>query len=118
MDLTSFALTVLATIDLAYKVTVLAFNFTVTSRVIYPAWEILTLHRLRKHYGSLRPKFGMLQALVLMTIFPDAKHIVDRVEKHVLGANTEEVTVLRKSTSEDCTMLAVAVCSEMSLHRV
>lgn len=81
-----------------------------TSKFIYPTWEILTLQRLRENYSSLNQKFGMLQALVLITIFPDAKGIVDRVEKHVLGAQTEEATVLRKSTSEDCTMLAVAVC--------
>ncbi|KAL4786595.1 hypothetical protein BJX76DRAFT_365380 [Aspergillus varians] len=80
----------------------------VTSRYGYPTWEVLTLHHLRKNYSTLKQKFGTLQALVLITIFADAKQIVDRVEKHVLGAKTQEAIVLRKSTSEDCTMLAVA----------
>ncbi|KAL2809608.1 hypothetical protein BJX63DRAFT_434988 [Aspergillus granulosus] len=79
-----------------------------TSRFVYPAWEIITLRHLRHNYGSLNQKFGTLQALVLITIFPDAKQIVDRVEKHVLGAKTQDAIELRKSTSDDCTMLAVA----------
>ncbi|CAI7594180.1 unnamed protein product [Penicillium glandicola] len=86
----------------------LAYNAAVTTKFIFPAWEVLTVRRLRKNYGNLRLKFGTLQALALVTIFPDAKHILDRVEKHVLGAKAEEVIVLQKSTSEDCTMLAVA----------
>ncbi|KAL4916477.1 hypothetical protein BDW62DRAFT_186065 [Aspergillus aurantiobrunneus] len=80
----------------------------VTSRFIYPAWEILSLNFLRSRYSRLRRKFGILQALLLVTILPDATHIVDRVERHVLGAETQDVMALRKSTSEDCTMLAVA----------
>lgn len=95
-------------------INVVAFGLAVypliTARFIYPVWEVLSLRRLRKNYGSLNQKFGILQALVLIIIFPDAKQIVDRVEKHVLGNETEEAMVLRRSTSEDCTMLAVAVC--------
>lgn len=109
MEVVAAVSTAIAVIEVTYK-------FLVTTKSIYPVWEVLTLHRLRRHYGSLNQKFGMLQALVLITIFPDVKQIVDRVEKHVLGAKTEETIVLRKSTSEDCTMLAVAVCSEMSLN--
>ncbi|CAG8395331.1 unnamed protein product [Penicillium salamii] len=84
------------------------FQFFVTSRFIYPAWEVVTLHRLRKNYSSLSQKFGGLQALLLMAIFPDGRQIVDRVERYVLRAKTDEPLVLRKSTSQDCTMLAVA----------
>jgi hypothetical protein len=87
-------------------------KFFVTSRIVYPAWEVVTLRRLRENYSSLSQKFGGLQALLLITIFPDARQIVDRVEKYVLRAKTDEPLVLRKSTSEDCTMLAVAVCSQ------
>lgn len=105
---------VIAVIDLTYKYVVLAYKYAVIARFTYPAWEGLTLHRLRKNNGSLHPKFGMLQALALITIFPDAKQIVDRVEKYVLGAKTDEVMVLRKSRSEDRTMLAVAACLEIS----
>jgi hypothetical protein len=81
-----------------------------TAKLIYPAWEVLSLRRLRKNYSNLKQKFGTLQALVLIVIFPDAKQIVDRVEKHVLGAETDEAIILRKLTTDDCTMLAVAVC--------
>lgn len=95
--------TAIAVISLAYK-------FARTARFIYPAWEVLSFRRLRKNYDNLKQKFGTLQALVLIIIFPDAKRIVDRVEKHVLGAETDEAISLRKLTSEDCTMLAVAVC--------
>jgi hypothetical protein len=68
-----------------------------------------SFRRLRKNYGNLKQKFGTLQVLMLLIIFPDGKRIVDRVEKHVLDAETDEVIVLRKLTSENCTMLAVAV---------
>lgn len=85
------------------------YEFVVTRRFIYPVWEVVTLRPLRKNYSSLSQKFGMLQALVLITIFPDARQIVDGIEKYVLSAKTDEPLVLRKSTSEDCTMLAVAV---------
>jgi hypothetical protein len=88
------------------------YRYAVTARLTYPAWEVLTLHHLRQNYGSLRPKFGRLQSLVLITIFPDAEQILDRVEKHVLGTKTDVVMVLRKSTPEDCIMLAVDVCLE------
>jgi hypothetical protein len=77
------------------------YRYAVTARFTYPAWEVLTLHHLCQNYGSLRPKFGRLQALVLIIIFPDAEQILDRVEKRVLGAKTDEVMVLRKSASED-----------------
>jgi hypothetical protein len=43
-----------------------AVRFTVTTKFVYPAWEVITLHRLRKNYGSLKQKFGMLQALALI----------------------------------------------------
>lgn len=89
-----------------------AFEFVVTRRFIYPVWEVVTLRPLRKNYSSLSQKFGVLQALVLIAIFPDARKIVDGIEKYVLSAKTDEPLVLRKSTSEDCTMLAVAVCSQ------
>jgi hypothetical protein len=106
MEIISVVAATLTALEVAYEI-------AVTTRFIFPAWEVLTLQRLRRNYGSLNQKFGMLQALVLIAIFPDAKQIVDRVERHILGAKTEEALLLRKSTSEDCTMLAVAVCSEM-----
>lgn len=105
MDAVSSIASVIAVIDLAYRI-------IRTAKFIYPAWEVLSLRRLRKNHGCLKQKFGTLQALVLIIIFPDAKHIVDRVERHVLGAETDEAIMLRKSTSDDCTMLAVAVCSD------
>jgi hypothetical protein len=67
------------------------YRYAVTARFTYPAWEVLTLQHLRQNYGSLRPKFGRLQSLALIIIFPGADQIVDRVEKHVLGAKTDAV---------------------------
>lgn len=84
---------------------------------IYAAWEVLSLRRLRKNYSSLKHKFGILRALVLIIIFSDAKQVVDRVEKHVLAAKTGEAIVLRRSALEDCTMLAVAVCPDIPPNR-
>ncbi|KAL4877746.1 hypothetical protein BJY04DRAFT_197164 [Aspergillus karnatakaensis] len=60
------------------------------------------------NYASLRQRFGVLQALMLTAMFPDARQIVERIEKHILGGRAEEALSLQKSTSEDCTMLAVA----------
>ncbi|PKY03727.1 hypothetical protein P168DRAFT_344868 [Aspergillus campestris IBT 28561] len=79
-----------------------------TGKSTYPAWEVFSLRFSRKTYSDLRHKFGTLKALFLLMTFPDAKHIVDRIEKHVLDAEADEPMMLRKSTSEDCTMLAVA----------
>lgn len=101
---------VLSAATLAYKV-------IRTAKLIYPAWEVLSLRSLRNKYGNLERKFGTLQALLLIIIFPDATQLVGRVEKHVLGAETDEPIMLRKSTSEDCTMLAVAVCPKMPLNQ-
>ncbi|RJE17658.1 hypothetical protein PHISCL_10003 [Aspergillus sclerotialis] len=101
MDVLPVVPSVLAVIIQSYK-------HIVTTRLIYPVWEVLTLHRLRKDYNNLNQKFGILQASILIAIFPDAQQIVHRVEKHVLSAKPEETIMIRKSTSEDCTMLAVA----------
>ncbi|KAJ5521812.1 hypothetical protein N7527_005927 [Penicillium freii] len=104
MSLVSLAGTLLAVLPVVINV----YEFIVTRRFIYPVWEVVTLRPLRKNYSSLSQKFGVLQALVLITIFPDARQIVDGIEKYVLSTKTDEPLVLRKSTSEDCTMLAVA----------
>ncbi|PWY75339.1 hypothetical protein BO94DRAFT_605837 [Aspergillus sclerotioniger CBS 115572] len=93
---------------MAWRSFIISFQLTVTTWYIYPAWEVLTLQSLRNNYASLKQKFGTLQALVLLLMLPNATQIVDRVEKHVLSAKSDEAIVLRKSTTEDCTMLAVA----------
>lgn len=46
-------------------------------------------------------------------VFPDASQLVDRIEKHLPRSETDEPIMLRKSTSEAYTMLAVAVCPEI-----
>lgn len=70
-----------------------SYEFVVTRRSIYPVWEVVTLRPLRKNYSSLTQEFGVLQALVLVTMFPDARQIVDGIEKYVLSAKTDEPLV-------------------------
>lgn len=76
---------------------------------LFILWEIITFRSIRHDFSDLKKKFAFAEALVLTTLFPDARQIVQRVEKHVLGTKADEALVLRKSISEDCTMLAVAV---------
>jgi len=78
-------------------------------RLVFLAWEVISFRPVRYHYSDLKKRFGGIQALVLLAIFPDARQIVHRIERHVLDTEEEEALVLRKSASEDCTMLAVAV---------
>lgn len=78
-------------------------------RYVFLAWEVISFRPVRYHYSDLKKRFGGFQALLLIAIFPDARQIVHRIERHVLDTEEEEALVLRKSTSEDCTMLAVAV---------
>lgn len=88
-------------------------GITVSLISIYPAvfrvWEVISFRSFRQSYSGLEERFGVGQVLVLLIIFPDAKHIVQRIERHVLDAQEDEALILRKSALEDCTMLAVAV---------
>ena len=61
-------------------------------------------------YHGLRKKYTIRQALALLVIFPDAKRMVEEVERHILHSDSDEPAVFRRSISEDCTILAVAVC--------
>ena len=62
-------------------------------------------------YHALRERYSIRQSLILLVIFPDAKRMVEEVERHILYSNSDEPAVFRRSIAEVCTMLAVAVRS-------
>lgn len=80
-------------------------------------WDVLSFTCLRETYAILSNRFTRLQALALIAIFPEAKTILDRVERRVLGANTQEALKFKKSISDDCAQLGVAVCSESPIYQ-
>ncbi|BCS21192.1 uncharacterized protein APUU_21624A [Aspergillus puulaauensis] len=59
-------------------------------------------------YDDLRKKYTIRESLLLLLIFPDAKRMVEEVERHILHSTSNEPAVFRRSIAEDCTMLAVA----------
>ncbi|KAH8771457.1 hypothetical protein BGZ57DRAFT_896154 [Hyaloscypha finlandica] len=62
------------------------------------------LHRLRNEYGSTC-------ALLLLWLFPAELKVMERIERHILPAeSTSQVMELKSSLSSDCGMFAVAVC--------
>ena len=65
-------------------------------------------------YHALRERYSIRQSLILLVIFPDAKRMVEEVERHILYSTSDEPAVFRRSIAEDCTMLAVAVRSSLS----
>lgn len=79
------------------------------SLLAYEYLELVSLRGLRQSFEKLRKEYGIIQALLLLFVFPDARDVVERIEKHVLGAATEEALALKRSLSSDCSMLAVAV---------
>ena len=69
----SFMFAVGTAINVAYESAVITnklYDYARTNRGVYSTWEVVALHGLRKNYDSLRPKFGILEALALVLIFP------------------------------------------------
>lgn len=99
----------MSTLNLALETAVYTQRIIAKHPALFIFWEIITFRSVRHDFSDLKKKFAFVEALVLTTFFPDARQIVQRVEKHVLGTKADEALVLRKSISEDCTMLAVAV---------
>jgi hypothetical protein len=86
-----------------------------SNQSIYNAFEIITFRALRRSFSELKEHYGFFQAVLLVFIFPDARHVLQRIERHLLRSHANETTAieeamaLKKSLTEDCTMLAVAV---------
>jgi hypothetical protein len=95
-----------------------------SSQPIYNAFEIITFRALRRSFSELKEHYGFLQAVLLVFIFPDARHVLKRIERHLLRSHANETTAmeeamaLKKSLTEDCTMLAVAVSSPSILEAI
>ncbi|KAL4903160.1 hypothetical protein BDW74DRAFT_180031 [Aspergillus multicolor] len=75
----------------------------------YELCEVLTLRSIRDIYARLFYANGLFHASTLLLIFPNAEDVVHRIEKYVLQSKGDEPMVLKKSLSEDYSMLAVAV---------
>lgn len=86
-----------------------------SSQLAYNAFDIITFRALRRSFAELKKDYGFFQAILLVLIFPDARHVLRRIQQHLLGPQLDEVTameeamVLKKSMADDCSMLAVAV---------
>ncbi|KAF2877413.1 hypothetical protein BDV95DRAFT_601811 [Massariosphaeria phaeospora] len=76
--------------------------------------SIITFRALRRSLVELKQDYGVLQAALLVFIFPDAGYVLERIEQHLLKPHEDEVTAieeataLKKSMNDDCNMLAVA----------
>lgn len=95
----------------------LAFDATrLSSQIAYNAFDTITLRALRRSFLELKQDYGFLEAAILVFIFPDARHVLGRIQRHLLEPQLDEVTAmeeamaLKKSMADDCSMLAVAVC--------
>jgi len=84
--------------------------------------EIITLRALRRSFAGLREEYGLLQAVLLVFVFPDARDVLKRIEAHLLKPASDdksamdEAYALKKSLADDCTMLAVAVRRSSALE--
>ncbi|KAH7378404.1 hypothetical protein DE146DRAFT_774457 [Phaeosphaeria sp. MPI-PUGE-AT-0046c] len=84
------------------------------SQITYNLFEIVTFKALRRSFLELKEDYGVIQATLLVFIFPDARHVLKRVKRQLLepqrdgGTAMEEAMVLEKSMTDDCSMLAVA----------
>ena len=63
----------------------------------------------RSNFKTLKSDYGLIPALVLLFVFPDALSVIDRIEKYILQASSEKAIMFKKVLADDCTMLAVAV---------
>ncbi|KAF2091409.1 hypothetical protein K490DRAFT_7694, partial [Saccharata proteae CBS 121410] len=76
---------------------------------LYAILEIISLRGLWSSFRELCKQYGAFNAILLLFIFPNAKHVVERINLHLLKTeNQEEAKNVKKSLSEECTMLAVA----------
>ena len=85
------------------------------SQLTYNVFEIVTLKGLRRSFLELKEDYGVIQATLLIFIFPDARHVLKRIKRQLLDPQSdgmtamEEAMALKKSMTDDCSMLAVAV---------
>jgi len=85
------------------------------SQFTYNVFEIVTLKGLRRSFLELKEDYGVIQATLLVFIFPDARHVLKRIKRQLLDPQSdgmtamEEAMALKKSMTDDCSMLAVAV---------
>lgn len=111
MDALSVAASIIGAVDLTIRSARLA------SQLTYNTFEILTLRALRRSFSELCADYGVIQAILLFFIFPDARDVLRRIQRHLLKPHSdlatamEEALALKKALSDDCTMLAVAVGS-------
>ncbi|KAH7083024.1 hypothetical protein BKA63DRAFT_561217 [Paraphoma chrysanthemicola] len=88
--------------------------FELYSQFTYNVFEIITLKALRRSFLELKEDYGVIQAALLVFIFPDARHVLKRISRQVLEPQSdgmtamEEAMALKKSMTDDCSMLAVA----------
>ncbi|THW59691.1 hypothetical protein D6D20_06320 [Aureobasidium pullulans] len=78
------------------------------ARFAYQLVETIVLHYALGSYLILKDEHGAFQAAILLVLFPDARKVMNRIEKHVLRSETDNAMVMKKALAEDCTMLAVA----------
>ncbi|THX48282.1 hypothetical protein D6D06_09183 [Aureobasidium pullulans] len=57
---------------------------------------------------TLSKDHGIFRALILLFLFPDAREVMDRIEKHLLRSDPKNAMIMKKALADDCTMLAVA----------
>jgi hypothetical protein len=100
-------------LSLAGSVVATAF---LASKLLFETLEIVTLRGLRRSFAELKTDYGVLRAVLLVFIFPDARDVLKRIQQRVLRSQVderaaiEEVMAFKKSLADDCNMLAVAVC--------
>ncbi|THX23239.1 hypothetical protein D6D12_08542 [Aureobasidium pullulans] len=78
------------------------------AQLAYRLVETIVLHYALGSYLILKDEYGAFQAAILLVLFPDARKVMNRIEKHVLRSETDNAMVMKKALAEDCTMLAVA----------
>ena len=57
----------------------------------------------------LNQEYGLSSAVALLTLFKDAMHVMERVERHVLHGNDHEALVFKESIAGGFNLVAVAV---------
>jgi len=81
------------------------------AHVAYQLVETIVLHYALGSYLTLKDEHGTFRAAILLVLFPDARKVMNRIEKHVLRSESDNAMVMKKALAESCTMLAVAVSS-------
>ncbi|THW41849.1 hypothetical protein D6D22_05185 [Aureobasidium pullulans] len=78
------------------------------AHVAYQLVETIVLHYALGSYLTLKDEHGTFRAAILLVLFPDARKVMNRIEKHVLRSESDNAMVMKKALAESCTMLAVA----------